>query len=196
VADVLRGGGLALLPTDTMYVLAALPGNRDAIERMRQIKCLTTLKYLTLLCRSLSESSHYALIDDEAFKLMRQLTPGPFTFLLTASKAVPKAVLNPKRREVGLRIPDHAVMQMLLGELDGVLVTTSARLPDGEPATYHYELFDALNHLVDVIVDDERDMLDERPSTIIDMTGQPFRIVREGGGLDRLANLLIPEPAE
>lgn len=192
-AAVLREGGLALIPTDTMYALACLPGDRGAIERMRNIKRLVTLKYLTLLCRSLSECSNYALLGDEAFKLMRQLTPGPYTFLMEATKALPKAALSPKRREVGLRIPNHDISQMLLDELDGVLILTSARLPGGEPAQYHYELFDMFNPLVDVIIDDERDMLEERSSTILDMSSEPFRIVREGMGMEKVEGMVTGE---
>lgn len=190
VANILRDGGVALLPTDTVYTLACLPGERESVERMCQIKRLSTLNYLTLLCRTLSEASTYALIDDDVFRLMKQLTPGPYTFLLNATKAVPKATLNPKRKQVGLRLPAQATLQALLGDLDGVLVATSVRMPDGSTPTYHYELFEAMEPLVDVIVDDEADMLTESPSTMLDLTDNQCEIVREGQGLDALKSLL------
>jgi tRNA threonylcarbamoyl adenosine modification protein (Sua5/YciO/YrdC/YwlC family) len=191
VAQILREGGIALYPTDTMYALGCDPHNADALKRLRALGG-DEQRLLTVICRSLSEVSHYAYIEDRAFKLIKALTPGPYTFILEGTKEMPRLVLNPKRRTAGVRIPGCPICMALLNELDGLLVSTSARLPDGEPPDSIWDLFDAWRGLIDIIVDDEGP-LPEIPSTVIDMTTPAFEIIREGKGLEALLPFMKTE---
>lgn len=185
VADALRDGAVILYPTDTVYAIGCDPRNKDALQRLKTIKPLDKQHALTMLCPSLSEIATYAYVEDDAFKLMKALTPGPYTFLLKATKEMPKLVLTPKRKTCGLRIPNHKICRSLLAELDSLLVSTSARLPSGDEFYSPFELFEGLDHLVDIIVDDEESLgLD--PSTVIDLTQPEFEIIREGQGMAAL----------
>lgn len=191
VAAALREGAIFLYPTDTVYAVGCDPRNKGAVERLRIFKSElaggdTAARHLTLLCPSLSEIATYAYVDDAAFKFIKALTPGPFTFILKATKEIPRLVLNPKRKTAGLRIPNHRICQALLRELGGLLVSSSARLPSGEDAVDRFELFDALARRLDVIIDDD-EALGTTPSTVIDLTTPEFEIVREGLGMEALA---------
>jgi tRNA threonylcarbamoyl adenosine modification protein (Sua5/YciO/YrdC/YwlC family) len=185
VADALRDGAVILYPTDTVYAIGCDPRNKDALARLRAIKPLDSQHALTMLCPSLSDIATYAYVENDAFKLIKALTPGPYTFLLKATKEMPKLVLNPKRKTAGLRIPGHKICQSLLAELGSLLVSTSARLPSGDPVYSPFELFDGLSNLVDIIIDDDR-ALGLNPSTVIDLTGPEFEVVREGQGMQAL----------
>lgn len=190
VAEALRGGALMLYPSDTVYAIGCDPHNKQAVERLRTIKPNEGgQKLLTVLCPSLTAIATYARVDDRAFKLMKALTPGPYTFILMGTKEVPKLVLHPKRKTIGVRVPDHPLVQALLGRLDGLLVSTSAKLPELEEAETREELYAAFENLVDVIVDDG-EALGREPSTIIDMTTPDYEIVREGLGMSELAKFI------
>ena len=189
IAWAFADGALALYPTDTVYGLGCDPRNKNAVERLRMIKTAPSQKLLTLLCPSLAEISAYAYVDDAAFKLMRSLTPGPYTFILKGTKEVPRLVLDPRRRTVGLRVPDHPVCQAVMERLSGLLVTTSAKLPPSAEAKTREELFARFENLVDVIIDD-RSPLRHTPSTIIDLTQPEFEIIREGQGMEAMAPFL------
>lgn len=189
VADALRDGALVLYPTDTVYGIGCDPRNKDAVERLRATKSSGGSKLLTLLCYSLTDVSTYAYVDDQAFKLMKSLTPGPFTFILRGTKEVPRLVLDPKRKTVGLRVPDAPVCLSMLDRLGHPLVSTSARLPETEEAETREELFAMFMHKVDVIVDDGQP-LGKEPSTMLDMTTPEFEIIREGLGMEALLPFL------
>lgn len=185
VAESLRDGALVLYPTDTVYGIGCDPRNRQAVERLRAIKSPERLKLLTLICPSLSDVAMYAHVGDAAFKLMRSLTPGPFTFILKGTREMPRLVLDPKRKTAGLRVPDHPICQALLQRLGHPLVSTSARLPEMEDAQTREELFEMFIHRVDVIIDDGLP-LRALPSTMIDMTSEDFEVIREGLGMEAL----------
>lgn len=193
VAQILRQGGIALYPTDTMYALGCDPHNADALRRLRQFHGDEN-KLLTVICRSLSEVSRYAYLDDNAFRLLKALTPGPFTFILQGTKEMPKLLLSPKRRTAGVRIPNCSICMALLEELGGLLVSTSARLPNGQDPESIWELFDAWRDMIDIIVDDEQ-ALPSVPSTVLDMTAPTFEIIREGQGMDKLLPFMQAQSA-
>jgi tRNA threonylcarbamoyl adenosine modification protein (Sua5/YciO/YrdC/YwlC family) len=209
IRDALRKGAVVLYPTDTVYAIGCDLNVKSAVERVRQIKQLSNDKPLTFLCSSLSHASRYARIDGDAYKLMKRLVPGPYTFLLPATKEVPRIVMSPKRKTAGIRVPNHPVCQALLKELDNPIISTSAHLPEPEdlsdseleeahPAPAYEiapaELFDRLDGLVDIIVsveDREPRILGADPSyqvsTILDLTeGEPI-VIRRGLGWDALS---------
>lgn len=186
VAATLQEGGLVLYPTDTVYGVCCDPRNKSAVERLRALKGQSGSRLLTLLCPSLSDISTYAHVDDAAFRLMRSLTPGPYTFILKGTKEMPRLVLDPKRKTAGLRVPDHPACQALLERLGAPLVTTSAKLPESEEIHSREELFKAFEHQVEAILDDGSPLHDDT-STIIDLTTPNFEVIREGLGMEALA---------
>lgn len=197
----LRRGAVMLYPTDTVYAIGCDLNVKSAVERVRQIKELANDKPLTFLCPSLSNVATYAFVSDTAYRIMKRLIPGPYTFLLPATKLVPRLVQNPKRKTTGIRVPDHTVCLALLNALENPIISTSAHLPptdeiDNEsnganPELYlsRVELFDRLDKLVDVIVD-----IGEEPtyevSTILDLTGEKPIMTRQGLGWENAASLV------
>jgi tRNA threonylcarbamoyl adenosine modification protein (Sua5/YciO/YrdC/YwlC family) len=188
IVSALRSGAVMLYPTDTVYAIGCDLNSKSAIQRVRQIKQLSNDKPLTFLCSSLSNIAQYSIVSDEAYRLMRRLIPGPYTFLLPATKLVPKLVMNPKRRTTGIRVPDHPISQALLGNLDNPIISASAHVLDEgnshKPEVLYpsrFELFDNLEKLVDLIVDDGQDA-GYQVSTILDMTGEEPIVVRKGLG--------------
>lgn len=186
IVEDLRHGAVMLYPTDTVYAIGCDLNAKSAVERVRQIKQLSNDKPLTFLCSSLSNISHYAAVSDSAYRIMKHLIPGPYTFLLPATKLVPKLVMNPKRKTTGIRVPDSTVCQVLLQALGNPIISTSAHLREdnGKSPTVGLEkakLFDHLDKLVDLIVDNDTEpgVLE---STIIDMTAEEPAIVRQGLG--------------
>lgn len=190
IAKELRSGAVMLYPTDTVYAIGCDLTAKHAIQKVRQIKQLANDKPLTFLCSSLSNISEYALVSDEAYRIMKRLIPGPYTFLLPASKQVPKLVLSPKRRTTGIRVPNHQICQGLLQALGNPIISTSAHLPDeeGESLTIGLEkarLFDALSPLVDMIIDTAEEP-GFKTSTILDFSTEPPALVRKGLGWSEL----------
>lgn len=184
-----------LYPTDTVYAIGCDLNVKSAVENVRSLKQLSNDKPLTFLCSSLSNIADYAIVSDKAYRLMKRLIPGTYTFLLPATKSVPKLVMNPKRKTTGIRVPDHTLCQALLKRLGNPIISTSAYLADktGEFPTLGYEkarLFDALDQSVDIILDDGSDYLETEVSTIIDLTSQEPAIIREGLGMEKLSFLL------
>jgi tRNA threonylcarbamoyl adenosine modification protein (Sua5/YciO/YrdC/YwlC family) len=186
IKDALQDGAVMLYPTDTVYAIGCDLNVKSAVERVRRLKQLSNDKPLTFLCSSLSNIAQYAHVSDPAYRIMRSLIPGPYTFLLPATKLVPRLVMNPKRRTSGIRVPDHPVCQALLSALGNPIISTSAHLPDedGKTPAIHLEqarLFDEFDSVVDIIVDNG-----EKPgfqvSTIVDMTSSEPVIVRKGLG--------------
>ena len=176
-----------LYPTDTVYAIGCDLSSKSAIQRVRQIKQLSNDKPLTFLCSSLSNISSYAFVSDPAYRLMRHLIPGPYTFLLPATKLVPKLVQNPKRKTTGIRVPDHPLCQALVESLGNPIISTSAHaLADTETSTVDFsgsqaELFDRFDNLVDLIIDDGTEPGNE-VSTILDLEGPEPIIIRRGLG--------------
>lgn len=205
IRDALRGGAVMLYPTDTVYAIGCDLNSKSAVQRVRQIKQLSNDKPLTFLCPSLSNIAHYAIVTDTAYRLMRHLIPGPYTFLLPATKLVPKLVMNPKRKTTGIRVPDHPVCAALLHALDNPIISTSANPieenfeghtevnPDARMA--RVELFDCFDKLVDVIVDNGEEP-SYQVSTILDLTEDEPQVVRRGLGWDMVADWMTEAGAE
>lgn len=186
IKKALQNGAVMLYPTDTVYAIGCDLNVKSAVERVRRLKQLSNDKPLTFLCSSLSNIAQYATVSDSAYRIMRSLIPGPYTFLLPATKLVPRLVMNPKRKTSGIRVPDHAVCQTLLEALGNPIISTSAHLPDedGNTPAIHLErakLFDEFDSLVDIIVDDGKEP-GYQVSTIVDMTGEEPLIMRKGLG--------------
>lgn len=195
IVNALKQGAIMLYPTDTVYAIGCDLESKTAIKRVREIKQLSNDKPLTFCCSSLSNISDYAVVTDQAYRIMKHLIPGPYTFLLPATKLVPKLVLNPKRKTTGIRVPDHPICQALLAALNNPIISTSAHLADdsGSLPTLGQEkarLFDNLANLVDIIIDDDSESGTEF-STILDLSDdQGPQIIRKGLGWENLANWL------
>lgn len=181
--ESLRDGGIIIYPTDTSYALACKMGDKTAVERLAKIRGLGGKQhFFTLACHDLSDLGRYAKVDNTAFRLLKELTPGPFTFLLNASKEVPRLLLNPKRKVIGLRIPDHKTAQMLIETMGEPILSTSLLLPDEKIVLSDpQDIYNAWDRQVDLIVDsgfcgDER-------TTIIDLHDDNPQILRQGKGI-------------
>lgn len=187
----LRSGAVMLYPTDTVYAIGCDIQSKSAIEKVRQFKQLSNDKPLTFLCHSLSNIAQYAIVDDSAYRIMKSIIPGPYTFILEATKLVPRLVMSPKRKTTGIRVPNHSVCQALLQTLGNPIVSTSANWEESEPAPKgshqilhplpQAELFDYFEKIVDLIIDDGSEPCYE-VSTILDLTTEVPTVVREGLG--------------
>ena len=198
IVKELRKGAIMLYPTDTVYAIGCDLEAKAAIKRVRELKQMSNEKPLTFLCSSLSNIAEYAVVQDFAYRQMRHLVPGPYTFILKATKQAPKLVMNPKRKTTGIRVPENAICQTLLEELGNPVISTSARLVDADspyaelPYLSRYELFDALESQVDIIIDSGEDPNYE-PSTILDMTGDEPLILRKGQGFEAVEEFEMAE---
>jgi tRNA threonylcarbamoyl adenosine modification protein (Sua5/YciO/YrdC/YwlC family) len=180
-AEIIRNGGVAAYPTDSCYALGCHLGDKAAVDRIRRIRELDDSHWLTLICRDLSEIARYARVDNVQYRLLRACLPGPYTFILEASREVPKRLVHPKRLHLGLRIPDHPLVLGLLDELGEPLVSSSLILPgESEPMTAGWAIRDALEHQVDVILDDSSEAA--HLTTVVDLTTDTPAIVRQGLG--------------
>jgi tRNA threonylcarbamoyl adenosine modification protein (Sua5/YciO/YrdC/YwlC family) len=196
IRDALREGGVMLYSTDTVYAIGCDLNVKSAVERVRRIKQLANDKPLTFLCYSLSNVATYAWVSDASYRIMKHLIPGPYTFLLPATKLVPRLVQNPKRKTTGIRVPNHTVCLALLNVLGNPIISTSAHLPqdeqgrslslEAESSISKLELFDRLDKLVDVIVDDGSEP-GYQVSTILDLTGEEPIVTRRGLGWEEAA---------
>jgi tRNA threonylcarbamoyl adenosine modification protein (Sua5/YciO/YrdC/YwlC family) len=191
VKEALQRGAVVLYPTDTVYAIGCDLNAKSAVERVRRIKQLSNDKPLTFLCSSLSNIADYAYVSDPAYRMMRHLIPGPYTFLLPATKLVPRLVMSPKRKTTGIRVPDHPVCAAILKALGNPIISTSAHLVDEETdgqtkaktkrGISRFELFDQLDKLVDVIIDDGSEP-GYQVSSILDLTSEEPILVRKGLG--------------
>ncbi len=180
-ADILRDGGVIVVPTDSSYSLVCQLDNKAAVDRIRQIRQIDERHLLTLLCRDLREVGSYARVDNSAYRLLKAATPGAFTFILPASKEVPRRLSHPSRKTIGLRVPDNRIDQALLEELGEPLIGTTVILPDEQdPLTDGYALQERLEKRVDAVVDGGACGL--VPTTVIDLTGKEPILVRSGRG--------------
>jgi tRNA threonylcarbamoyl adenosine modification protein (Sua5/YciO/YrdC/YwlC family) len=181
VADSIRSGGLVAYPTDSCYALGCRLGNRAGIDRIRSIRNLDDRHHFTLVCRDFAQMGQFVRIDNHVFRTLKAATPGSYTFILPATREVPRQLLHPKKKTVGVRIPDHVVTQALLAELGDPLVSSTLLLPDeAEPMTQGWEIKERLDHVVDVVVDSGD--CGTEPTTVVDFSGGEAEIVRRGAG--------------
>lgn len=180
-AEIFREGGVVAYPTDSSYALGCMLGNKDAQERIRQIRGVGEDHHFTLVCRNLAEIAVYARVDNTQFRLLKANTPGSYTFILQASREVPRRLQHPKRSTIGLRVPDHAVTLALLEELNEPLLSMTLMLPDDDaPLSEAWEIRDRLERQVDLVID--AGACDVQPTTVIDLTGESPALVRLGKG--------------
>lgn len=178
-ADILRSGGVIVAPTDSSYALICCLDDKAAVDRIRRIRQIDEKHLMTLLCRDLRELGSYARVDNAAYRLLKMATPGAYTFILQASREVPRRLSHPSRKTIGLRIPDNPVMQALLEEIGEPLIGTTVILPDAEdPLTEGYEIQEQLQKLVDAVLDGGACGL--LPTTVIDLTDGEPKLVRKG----------------
>ncbi len=181
VAEVIRGGGLVAYPTDSCYALGCRLGNAEGLGRIREIRHLDAGHDFTLVCSDFSQLSQFVEFDKSAFRAVRACTPGSYTFVLPATREVPRRLQHPKKRTVGVRIPRHAVVQALLTELGEPLVSSSLLLPgDDQPPTQGWDVKERLDHLVDAVVDAGDCGIE--PTTVVDLSGPEPVILRRGAG--------------
>jgi len=181
-AQVLRDGGVVVYPTDSTYALGCRLGDKAGLERIRAIRRLDPLHHFTLVCRDLSELSHYARVDNPSYRILKRYTPGPFTFLLPATREVPRRLVHPKRRTIGLRVPANPIALGLLEELGEPIMSTSLIMP-GEtvPLSEPEEIRERLAKRVDLILDGGAGGL--TPTTVVDLTEASPRVARVGLGV-------------
>ena len=187
-AQILHGGGIAAIPTDSSYALVCHLDDKAAAEALRRIRGVDDKHHLTLLCRDLSELASYARVDNKQYRLLKLGTPGPFTFILEATKEVPRRLSHPSRRTIGLRVPAHAVTQALLELLGQPLLATTLIPPDEtEPLNDPHEIRDRFQKLIQAVVDSGACPM--QPTTIVDLSGAAPVLVRQGRGDARLLGL-------
>ncbi|WP_087019820.1 L-threonylcarbamoyladenylate synthase [Thaumasiovibrio subtropicus] len=178
---IVRNGGVVVYPTDSGYALGCLLENKSAMERICRIRRLNDSHNFTLLCRDLSELSLYARVDNVAFRLLRNHTPGPYTFIFKATKEVPRRLMNPKRKTIGIRVPDNQIALDLLEALGEPMMSTTLILPGKETAEADPdEIRDQLEHAVDLIM--HGGYLGEQPTSVIDFTDGEAVVLRVGSG--------------
>jgi tRNA threonylcarbamoyl adenosine modification protein (Sua5/YciO/YrdC/YwlC family) len=178
---VIRGGGVIVYPTDSCYALGCCLGNKAPLERIRRIRQVDQSHNFTLVCRDLSEIATYARVDNSAFRLLKTLTPGPYTFILQASREVPRRMQNPRRKTIGLRVPRHPITQALLESLGEPLMSSTLLLPGDElPLTDSREILERLDSQVDLVIDGGYCGLE--PTTVLDLTGETPNVLRHGRG--------------
>ena len=179
--DIIKRGGVVVYPTDSAYALGCHIGDKRAMERIRRIRKLDEKHNFTLVCRDLSELGSYAHVNNQSYRLLRHATPGPFTFILEATSDVPRRLMHPKRKTVGVRVPDNPIAQALLDVLGEPMLSVTLILPgDDYPLTDPYDIRRSLDHEVDLIIDGGFCGLE--PTTVIDMTAEAPALRRQGLG--------------
>lgn len=187
-AQILDQGGIGAIPTDSSYALVCHLDDKTAVEQLRRIRGVDDKHHLTLLCRDLSELASYARVDNRQYRLLKQATPGPFTFILEATKEVPRRVSHPSRRTIGLRVPDHKVTQELLAVLGQPLLATTLIPPgESEPLNDPDEIAERYDKLVQVVID--AGACPMQPTTVIDMSQDEPALIRQGRGDPALLGL-------
>lgn len=191
VVDALRSGSVAFLPTDTTFALACEYSNKKGIEQIRRIKNLDKDHHFTLICDSLSGISRFGQMTDANFRLIKRLVPGPVTFILPASREVPKLLTHTKRNTIGFRVPENPIINAIVAELGVPLLATTASLPDEVDIEFpvKHEIVEWFERQVDLVVDDD---LDYTPlqSTVVDLTGEEPDIIRDGENIDLVREVI------
>jgi tRNA threonylcarbamoyl adenosine modification protein (Sua5/YciO/YrdC/YwlC family) len=187
-AEALRAGGVIVYPTDSSYALGCRIGEKPALDRIRLIRRVGDKHNFTLVCRDLSEIATYARVDNQAYRLLKSLTPGPYTFIFEATKQVPRRLLHPKRRAIGIRVPDAPISRALLTELDEPILSTTLIMPGDElPLNDTYEIRETIGHCVDLIIDGGS--CGTETTTVVDLTRDPPEVIRRGKGDTSLFDL-------
>lgn len=178
---ILNDGGVIAYPTDSTYALGCILGDADAQKRIRDIRGVDDRHHFTLVCRNLTEIGNYAQLNNSQFRLLKANTPGQYTFLLKATREVPRRLQHPKRSTIGLRIPQHAVTQAMLEALNQPLLSMTLLLPgDAEPLNEAWQIRDRLEHQVDLVIDAGACVAE--PTTVIDLTADAPQLIRRGAG--------------
>ncbi len=181
VVDLLRSGGLIAYPTDSCYALGCQLGNKEGLDRIREIRRLGDRHHFTLMCRDFAQLGQFVHVDNAVFRAIKASTPGSYTFILPATKEVPRRLMHPKKKTVGARIPEHVVTQALLEELGEPLLSTTLLLPGlDEPLTQGWEIKEQLDHAVDAVIDSGD--CGTVPTTVIDYSGGEPEVIRQGAG--------------
>ena len=185
-ADIVRAGGLIAYPTDSCYALGCRIGDAKALARLRRVRGMDEKHHLTLMCRDLSEIATYAIVDNVQYRLLKAATPGAYTFILRATREVPRRLLHPRRKTIGVRVPDHVVAHALLAELDQPMLSATLTLPGAAtPPSSALEIRAVLEHDIDLVVDGGS--CGVLPTTVIDLTADVPQVLRRGKGpLDKL----------
>jgi tRNA threonylcarbamoyl adenosine modification protein (Sua5/YciO/YrdC/YwlC family) len=180
-AAVVRGGGVVVYPTDSCYALGCQIGDKAAMERIRRLRNLDVDHEFTLVCRDLSDIAAYARVGNREYRFLRMLTPGPYTVILPATREVPRRLQNPKRRTIGLRVPDHPIVRMLLEALGEPLMSVTLIVPGSDlPLTDPEDVRDLLKGQVDLVIDGGN--CGYEPTSVVDLTGETPVVVRQGKG--------------
>jgi tRNA threonylcarbamoyl adenosine modification protein (Sua5/YciO/YrdC/YwlC family) len=181
VVRLMREGGVVAYPTDSSFALGCQMGNQEGLTRMRQIRGLDAKHHFTLLCKDFAQLGQLVHIDNAVFRAIKAATPGPYTFILPATGEVPRKLLHPKKRTVGVRIPDHRVAQAILAEIGEPIVTTTLLLPgEEEPMAEGWEIKERLDHQVEAVIDSGD--TGREPTTVVDFSSGVPEVVRKGAG--------------
>ena len=181
VVGIVREGGLVAYPTDSCFALGCQLGNKDGIDRIRAIRHLDDRHHFTLVCRDFGQLGQFVIINNAVFRAIKASTPGSYTFILPATKEVPRRLLHPKKKTVGVRIPDHVVAQALVEELGEPMLSSTLLLPDREePLTQGWEIKEELDHVLDAVIDSGD--CGTEPTTVIDFSDDEPVVVRRGAG--------------
>lgn len=180
-AEIMRAGGLVAFPTDSAYALGGITGDADLLQRIRRLRGVDERHNFTMMCRDLSEIAKYAKVDNTQYRLLKAVTPGPYTFILEGTKELPRRVLHPKRKTIGLRVPEHPVVAALLQELDEPILTSTLLLPDDDfPLTDPEEIRDRLEKQIELVI--EAGYCGPEATTVIDLTSGAPVLIRAGRG--------------
>ncbi len=181
VVEIIRGGGLIAYPTDSCFALGCRLGDKDGLDRIREIRHLDERHHFTLVCRDFAQLGQFATINNSLFRSIKAATPGAYTFILPATREVPRRLLHPRKKTVGVRIPDHVVAQAILAELGEPLVSSTLLMPgEAEPMTQGWEIKEALDHQLDAVIDSGE--CGTEPTTVIDFSSGEAEILRKGAG--------------
>lgn len=179
--QIIRDGGLVAYPTDSCFALGCALGNQEGKDRILRIRHLDDRHHFTLVCKDFAQLGHFVHLDNKVFRAVKAATPGQYTFILPATKEVPRRLMHPKKKTVGVRIPDHRVVQALLAELGEPILSSTLLMPgDEEPMTQGWEIKERLDHLVDAVIDSGECGLE--PTTVVDLSDGYAEVVRRGAG--------------
>ena len=179
--DIVRKGGVIVYPTETSYAIACHIGDKAALDKIRRIRQLDDKHNFTLACKDLAQVSHFTKMSNDAFRLIKNLIPGPFTFILDATREVPRRLQKGKKKTIGIRVPEHPIALMLIEELGEPLFTSTMILPgEDEAMSDPYDIRDRLEHELDLVID--AGIIEYQPTTIIDCSDNQIEIIRQGAG--------------